>query len=195
MPYKIFLIFVLTLLASHISNAQQPAAVESKIASAQTKIAIAHPGPISVSVSIPLAIAQEQGLFAKYDLDARLIGGSTNAIRLVGNEAEFGYVGAPAVLLNTAQQGKDLKIFGTFNTGRISDHLVTKAEIKKPEDLRGKQFGVVNIGTGIWITTILALQHLGLDPKRDNITMLSVGNVTQIAKALEDDTIDAAMLT
>jgi ABC-type nitrate/sulfonate/bicarbonate transport system substrate-binding protein len=48
---------VLALLASHSANAQYLA---------PTRIAIAHPGPISVSVSIPLAIAQEQGLFAKY---------------------------------------------------------------------------------------------------------------------------------
>ena len=165
-----------------------------QVASGQTKIAIAHPGPISVSVSIPLVIAQEQRLFAKYGLEARLIGGSSSAIRLVGKEAEFGYVGVPTVLLNTAQQGMDLKIFAAFNTGRISDHLVTRAGIKNPEDLRGKRFGVVNIGTGTWITTILALEHLGLDPKRDNITILPVGNVTQIAKALEDGVIDAAML-
>ena len=166
----------------------------AQVASGQSKIAIAHPGPISISVSLPLAIAQEQGLFAKYGLEERLIGGSTNAMRLVGKEAEFGYVGAPAVLLNTVQEERELKILGVFNTGRISDHLVTRAEIRKPEDLRGKRFGVVNIGTGLWITTILALEHLGLDPKRDNITILSVGNVTQIAKALEDGTIDAAML-
>src|SRR5215211_4018293 len=179
---KSVLIVVLALLGSQTVNAQQ------------AKIGIGHPGPISVSVSTPLAIAREQGLFAKYGLEARLLGGSANAVRLIGNEAEFGYVGAPTVLLNSALQGTDFKILGAFNTGRISDHLVTKAEIKKPEDLRGKRFGVVNIGTGTWITTILALEHLGLDLKRDEITILSVGNVTEIAKALEDGSIDAAML-
>jgi ABC-type nitrate/sulfonate/bicarbonate transport system substrate-binding protein len=160
----------------------------------QTKIAIAHAGAISPISWILRRIAQEQGLFTKYGLEAQLIGGSTGAIRSVGKETEFGSFGTGATLLEIAQQGTDLKMLGTFTTGRISSHLVTRAEIKKPEDLRGKRFGVGTMGSGIWVNTILALQHLGLDPKRDNITILSVGNATQIAKALEDGAIDAAML-
>src|SRR5215212_4110324 len=100
MLHKFVLIFVLAVLGSQSVHAQQ------------VNIAIAHPGPISVSVSIPLAIAREQGLFAKYGLEARLVGGSANAVQLIGKEAEFGYVGAPTVLLNSALQGTDFKIFG-----------------------------------------------------------------------------------
>jgi ABC-type nitrate/sulfonate/bicarbonate transport system substrate-binding protein len=172
------------------------ASAGTQVASAQTKIAIAHPGTISTYGSILLAISQEQGLFAKYGLEVRLIGGSpaTGSIQLVGKEAEFGVFGT-AGLLNIAQQRTNLKMFGAFSTGRISSHLVTKAQIKKPEDLRGKRFGIVGaIGGAPWTIAILALEHLGLDPKRDIITFVSVENLTQITKALEDGTIDAAML-
>lgn len=164
----------------------------AQIVSAQTKIAIASPGPLGVTVSIPLAIAREQGLFAKYGLEARV---NVGLPPLVGKESELGVVGSPAALLQIAQQGTDLKILGAFSTGRISGHLVTRAEIKKPEDLRGKRLGVGGpIGAGSWISAILALQHFGLDPKRDNITIVSGGGAFQNAKALEDGTIDAAML-
>jgi ABC-type nitrate/sulfonate/bicarbonate transport system substrate-binding protein len=163
----------------------------AEVASAQTKIAIASPGALSVTISIPLAIAQEQGLFAKYGLEIRV---NVRVPPLVGKESELGFVGAPAALLQIAQQGTDLNILGAFSTGRISGHLVTRAEIKKPEDLRGKRFGVGAIGAANWISVVLALQHFGLDPKRDNISILSVGALPQIAKALEDGAIDAAML-
>jgi ABC-type nitrate/sulfonate/bicarbonate transport system substrate-binding protein len=163
----------------------------AEVASAQTKIAIASPGPLSVTIAIPLAIAQEQGLFAKYGLETRV---NVGIPPLVGKESELGFVGAPAALLQIAQQGTDLKILGAFSTGRISGHLVTRAEIKKPEDLRGKRFGVGAIGAANWISLMLALQHIGLDPKRDNITILSGGGSFQNAKALEDGTIDGAML-
>lgn len=163
-----------------------------QVASAQTKIAIASPGPFTITVSIPLAIAREQGLFAKYGLEARV---NVGLPPLVGKESELGVVGSPAALLQIARQGTDLRILGAYSTGRIRAHLVTRAEIKKPEDLRGKRLGVGGIiGAGAWINAILALQHFGLDPKRDDITIVSGRGTFRNANALEDGTIDAAVL-
>ena len=193
MTHKTTLLIVLSLLGSHITNAQQPCTAERKSPQAEI-ITIAQPGPISPSVSLPLVIAQEHGLFAKYGLEARLIGAFPGAARLIGKEAEFGYFGSAAILLAITEHGTDLRILSAVNNGRISFHLVTKPEIRKPEHLRGKRFGVFSIGTGIWVATIQVLEQLGLDPVRDNITFLAIGNVTQVAKALEDGRIDAGML-
>jgi ABC-type nitrate/sulfonate/bicarbonate transport system substrate-binding protein len=189
---RIVLLFVVILLGNHVAIAQQAAPAEK--ASTQV-ITIAHPGPISPSVSLPLAIAQEHGLFAKYGLEARFIGKFPGAARLIGKEAEFGYFGSAAILLAITEHGTDLRILSAINNGRISFHLVTRAEVAKPEDLRGKRIGVFSVGTGIWVATIQVLEHLGLDPTRDNITFLPIGNVTQVAKALEDGKIDAGMLS
>ena len=158
-------------------------------------VTIAHPGPINPSGSIPLAIAQEQGFFAKYGLEVRVVGGTIGSDRMIGKEAEFGYFGTPAILRAIAQDGADLKIVAVVNEGRTSEQLVTKDSIKRPEDLRGKRFGLTSIGAGTWITIIQAFDHFGLEPTRDSITLVPVGNVTQIAKALQDGAIDAAMLT
>src|SRR6185295_8586196 len=51
-------------------------------------ITVAHAGPISPSVSLPLAIAQDHGIFAKHGLEVRLIGAFPGAARLIGKEAE-----------------------------------------------------------------------------------------------------------
>jgi ABC-type nitrate/sulfonate/bicarbonate transport system substrate-binding protein len=73
--------------------------------------------------------------------------------------------------------------------------VVARPDIKKPEELRGRRFGVRALGAGQWIQTILALEHLGLDSKRDNISTLAIGDQTQITRALEASTIDAAVLS
>lgn len=192
MAHKIALLFVFSLVGSHIANAQQLGAAQKEFR--QTHITIAQPGPISPSVSLPLIVAQEHGLFAKYGLETRLIGAFPGAARLIGKEAEFGYFGSAAILLAITEHATDLRILSAINNGRISFQLVTKAEIRKPEDLRGKRFGVFSVGTGIWVATIQVLEHLGLDPVRDSITFLPIGNVTQVAKALEEGKIDAGML-
>jgi len=98
------------------------------------------------------------------------------------------------VLLQAAG-GADLKILGSFDTTRVVGHVVTRPDIKKPEDLCGKRFGVRALGAGQWIQTIVALEHLGLDAKRDGIRTLAIGDQTQIARALEAGTIDAAVLS
>lgn len=190
---KIFLVAVLALFGSQIAGLPRLAAAQSENVAPRTPIVVAHAGAVSASVAVPRAIAEDHGLFEKHGLDVRLLRDPTGAT--IGKQAEFGYLGSAGILLAIAQYGTNLKIIGAFSTGRTSSHLVTRAEIRKPEDLRGKRFGVITLGAGVWVTTMQALEHFGLDPKRDNIAVLPIGNVTEIAKALEEGRIDAAMLT
>src|ERR1041384_75936 len=140
MRWTALVLFVFAAIMPHITAAQPN---EKKV------ITVAHAGPISPSVPLPLAVAQEHGIFAKHGLDVRLIGAFPGAARLIGKEAEFGYFGSAAILLAIAEYGADLRILGAINNGRISFHLVTAANIKSPQDLRGKRIGVFSIGTGI----------------------------------------------
>jgi ABC-type nitrate/sulfonate/bicarbonate transport system substrate-binding protein len=163
-----------------------------RVASAQSKVNIVHPG--AATWSLLLSVAQEQGLFAKHGIDVQLVSVTETEVPRLTGENPFGCIGAPAALLRAAG-GTDLKILGFFNTGRLSSHVVARNDIKKPDELRGKRFGVRALGAGIWIETILALEHLGLDPKRDNISILSVGDRSELGRALETGTIDAAVLS
>jgi ABC-type nitrate/sulfonate/bicarbonate transport system substrate-binding protein len=71
---------------------------------------------------------------------------------------------------------------------------MARPEIKKAEDLRGRRLGVQAIGGSVWMGAVLALEYLGLDARRDNINILSIGDQTVAAQALEAGTIDATPL-
>ena len=143
---------------------------------------------------VSLSIAQEHGLFAKHGVDVRLVYVPGTDVPHLTGENPVGFIGAPAALLRAAA-GTSLKILGCFNTTRVFAHVVTRPDIRKPEDLCGKRFGVRALGAGQWIQTIVALEYLGLDSKRDEISILAIGDQTQMARALEAGTIDAAVLS
>ena len=65
-------------------------------------------------------------------------------------------------------------------------HVISRADITKPEDLKGKHIGYGNLGALDHLSMVLYLRKLGLDPNRD-VSMLSSGNGPQsIAKGLVD---------
>jgi NitT/TauT family transport system substrate-binding protein len=161
---------------------------------AQTKVSILHTviGPKQAA----LWVAQEQGLFAKHGVDVLLLrfdpqrpgrGQMTNDV--------LGAIGVP-VAIGWAAEGSDLKVVAAFNNASSSTiHLVTKPEIKTAADLRGKRLGVNRVGTGSWIGALQALDHFGLDPKRDQIALVEAkeGALRQV-QMLEDGDIDATVV-
>ena len=66
---------------------------------------------------------------------------------------------------------------------------------KSVNDLRGKRFGLQSFGGTTWLYTMLALDQLGLEPVRDNIRLLVVGDQNVLNRALETGTIDALVLS
>ena len=162
----------------------------AKLAFAQTKVSIAS--LIVNSSYLPLWVAHEHGLFAKQGIDAQILILEA-AFRRIGSEVPFGVVGIPAAMLALAE-GQDLKVLLPIDTPRVTAHLVAARDIKTPEALRGKRFGTATIGAGAWIHSILALDHLGLDPKRDGISLIEIGGVAQQVQALEAGRIDAVVI-
>ena len=159
---------------------------------AQNKVSIVYPEATG-SFIVLLAIAQQQGLFAKFGVVAQSIAAPGGALPRLSSETPIGLIGAPAALLQAAE-GADLRIIASFSNITLSGHFVARPEIKNAEGLRGKRIGVRSIGAGIWISTILALQQMGLEPQRDSITTISVGSPVQIVRALEEGTIDGALV-
>ena len=150
-------------------------------------------GAVGLGV-IPLSIADQQGLFTKHGVDVRLVPVAGTQVPKVTTENPFGYIGAPAAIMRAAE-GTDLKMLASFDNGRLSNHLVARPDIRTPEDLRGKRLGARVTGAALWIHSIIALEQLGLDSKRDNIKILEIGDPAQIAHALESGNIDAAVLS
>jgi NitT/TauT family transport system substrate-binding protein len=105
---------------------------------------------------------------------------------------QIAYAGA-ASTLGAVGNGTDLRAIASF-TNKLTYTLIARPEIKKPEDLRGKRLGVQAIGGSVWMGAVLGLEHLGLDARRDNVNILSIGDQTVAAQALESGTIDATPL-
>jgi len=160
---------------------------------AQTKITI---GVAAMSPrTIPLLIAQEQGLFAKRGVEARIVlikGAPTLVASLISGDIEVGYTGGTAVL-GAASQGLYLRILSSISS-KLTHSLIASPNLKTAEQLRGKRFGIQSIGGSTWMHTILALEHVGLDVKRDHINLLVIGDSVLISQSLEAGRIDAAVL-
>src|SRR5881409_3711440 len=162
-------------------------------ASASPKVVIAH-GALNARIA-PFWVAQEQNFFSKYGSDSTLvlvrqipvlIGGLTSG------DIDIAVTGGGA-LMGAAVGGLDVKMVAALNA-RVGYDLVSAPSIKSPKDLRGKRFGIQAFGGGLWMGAMLGLESLGLDPQRDNINVLQIGDQSVIAQALEAGSIDAAAL-
>jgi ABC-type nitrate/sulfonate/bicarbonate transport system substrate-binding protein len=125
-------------------------------------------------------IAMEQGFFKKYDLDVKIVHFRGNPI---GTQALLTgsipiLMAGPHSAVAAKAGGADLVEFATVAPA-MPYLIVTRKEIKSPEELKGKMFGVS--GTGLsasYIGAIIGLRHLGLDVKRDKIVLIATGNET-----------------
>ena len=160
---------------------------------AQTKITI---GVAAMSPrTIPLLLAQEQGLFAKQGIEARIVlikGAPILVASLISGDLEVGYTGGTSVL-GAAAQGPYLKILSSISS-KLTHTMLASPNLKTAEQLHGKRFGIQSMGGTTWMHTILGLEHVGLDVKRDNISILMIGDSVLIGQALEAGRVDAAVL-
>ena len=144
---------------------------------------------------VPLWIAEEQGILAKYGVDSEQVfirGAPTLVAGLTSGDIHFGSTGGTATLAAIAA-GHDLKMVAAFSSRNTYD-LVTRPFIKRAEELRGKRFGVTSIGGTVWMGIMLWLEHFGLDEQRDKIQLQVIGDQSIQMQALEHGTIDAAVL-
>jgi ABC-type nitrate/sulfonate/bicarbonate transport system substrate-binding protein len=165
---------------------------DGRAAVAKPKVVIAH-AAMNFRVA-PLWVAQDQGFFTKYGIDSEIIymrGGPTLLSGMLSGDIQIGWT-ASGIIAPIAE-GADFVIVAGFNN-RVTDELIVRPGIKRPEDLRGKRFGVQSIGGGGWMGAMLGLESLGLEPKRDDIRVLVVGDNTVRGQALESGSIDATSL-
>ena len=95
--------------------------------------------------------------------------------------------------MGAAAQGLYLRILSSISS-KLTHTIVGNPNLKTAEQLRGKSFGIQSMGGSTWMHTILALEHVGIDIKRDNINLLVIGDSVLISQSLEAGRIDAAVL-
>jgi ABC-type nitrate/sulfonate/bicarbonate transport system substrate-binding protein len=143
-----------------------------------------------------LFVAKDHNFFRKYDLDAEIVYVATGAVALSAlsrGSTQFNTGSASGATLGAIAAGSDVAfIAGLVN--KLTGTFVVAPHIKSPAELKNRRLGVTSIGGGTWVFTMLALQHWGLDPKRDNISIRVVGNDAVRAQALASGTIDGAQV-
>jgi NitT/TauT family transport system substrate-binding protein len=143
-----------------------------------------------------LLVAEDQGFFRKQDLDARLVyvrAGNVALSALAAGESQFYFGSGTGVTLGAVAGGLD----GVFVAGlvnRLTGTFVVHPQIKTPAELKKRNIGVQSIGGGIWMITMLVLDHWGIDPKRDGINLRIVGDEAVLAQALATNLIEGTYL-
>jgi len=147
-----------------------------------------------MSQSMPW-IAQEAGLFKKYDLDFRLVFIPSSPVATaatLNGDAEVALTGAIGNVRAYVQGFTDLVFIGGVKN--IMTHsILAKPEIKRPEDLKGKKIAVGRFGGNTHYFTIQALRRFGMDASRDVQTIQTGGGPETLA-ALVGGSVDAAGL-
>lgn len=161
-------------------------------APAQTRFR-AVSGGFGTAIHAVLWVGYEKKIFQKYGLDLEYLAienGTVSMQTMLANETQAAFTtGALAVTANL--QGGDATIIaGGMNF--IPNKLVTRPEIKRPEDLKGKRIAISRYGSASDYATQLALEKLNVNPKEVSISQVG-GNSTRFA-AIVGGTIHATLL-
>ena len=133
-----------------------------------------------------LWVGVEQGFFRKHGLNLEVIYMRTGPLAvsaLASGDVQTVLTSSNAVL-NIAAGGLDVAIIGNL-INRPDGDFMARPEIKRPEELKGKYVAIQSIGGGGWANNMLAMDHLGLDPERDKINFIVLGDQPSRIQALE----------
>src|SRR6266550_1713062 len=143
----------------------------------------------------PLWVGVEKGLFKKYGADAHVLqtrSGQIMMATLATGGASLVWA-APSSAVSSTASGMKLGCFAAGNN-KLARELIVRKGIESIEDLRGKTFGVQSIGGGAWLSTMVALDALGLDPDKYKLNVRVIGDTGTQTQALVSGNIDAAIL-
>lgn len=140
-------------------------------------------------------IAEEAGLYRKYDLDFQLVYISSAPMvtaALLGGDAQVAISGGEAIVRAHAQGATDLVFVGSAKN-TLTHSIMGKPEIKRPEDLRGKKLGISRLGSNSHYFVIQALRKSGMEPT--DVTFIQTGGQVENLAALFSGVVDAATMT
>jgi len=163
-------------------------------ASAADKLIGIHSARV-MSQSMPW-VAHEAGLFKKYNLDFQLVFIASSGMvtaAMLGGDAEISLTGAVGNVRAFVQGATDLVFVGGVKNV-MTQSILAGGNLKKPEDLKGKQIGVSRIGSNTHYFTIQALRRSGMEPGRD-FSFIQTGGDPESLAALLNKKIDVATLT
>jgi ABC-type nitrate/sulfonate/bicarbonate transport system substrate-binding protein len=148
-----------------------------------------------MSQSMPW-IAQETGIFRKYNLEFPLvyIGSSPLATAaMLGGDAQMMIDGGLGTVRAVVQGNSEL-VFIAGIKNYLTQSILAKPEIKRLEDLRGKKVGVTRIGSTTHYFALQAFKRRNMEAGRDYV-MIQTGGAPEMLAALLSGNIDAGTMT
>jgi ABC-type nitrate/sulfonate/bicarbonate transport system substrate-binding protein len=144
------------------------------------------------STSLPFVIAEEKGFYKAEGLNVVAVVMQNQVVvnGVVARNVDYG--GTFSNFVGAAYLGLPVRIVMSAMDG--SDHyLITAPNIKRVEDLRGKNFGISSFGGTPHSEAVTILKKYGLNPEKD-VTFLQIGGSSSRFTAIESGSIQAAML-
>lgn len=144
-------------------------------------------------VSSALWVSREAGFMARSGLDVEFIyieSGSRSAQAMVAGDIQIGQTGSGASIQARANGADTVIVLSVMPT--VPFQVVTRPDIKKAEDLRGKKIGISTFGSTGHFATRFFLDKIGLKVDKDVIVLQVGGQSTRVA-ALKQEMIDATV--
>jgi NitT/TauT family transport system substrate-binding protein len=167
--------------------------MSARAAEPPSKVQFAY-GAINAYMA-PIWIAKEQGIFRKHNVEVEpiFIIATQAAQTMLAGGVQTGFIG-PTHVVNAVAAGSDMvMIMGNQNSVRYQ--LIAHPSIKRAEDLKGKRVGIGASMAGLaTLAAIISLEHIGVNVKRDNVTLLATGPEPTRLAALRGGTTLATVL-
>jgi ABC-type nitrate/sulfonate/bicarbonate transport system substrate-binding protein len=109
---------------------------------------------------------------------------------MIAGDIQFGLLGASHVV-NAVTAGADMTMLLGMED-KLNYFLNVRPGIKSAEDLKGKKVGIGTPSGSLAMATYVGLEHIGLVPRRDRITLLNTGSTPERMSSLFAGAIDGA---
>jgi len=178
------LLVTLTVLTVSTGTLERARSAES------TRFLVSYGG--TAGYQLPLWINREFGFSKKYGVDLEIIliqAGSPNIQALVGGSLQLTQTAASSAVIG-ASQGAPVVIVATLEN-KLPMLLISRPEIKDPQQLRGKVIGINRFGGSNDAAVLMAMKAWKVDPKE--ISMLQTGGTSARMAALISKKVDATV--
>ena len=119
--------------------------------------------------------------------------GSILTQAMIGGNIALSDSGVPEMLVLPVSGAFESRVI-TVNINRLEHIFVTRKNIAKPEDLKGKRIAVSRFGSASDLTTRMVLRSWKLDPEKD-VALLQSGNTPTRMTALIAGHVDGALVS
>ena len=157
-------------------------------------ITLGYSGGTGLTTDLRRVIEKER-VWEKYGLSVKAIyfnSGSLMAQAMAGGSITAADSDLPAMLNLTVSGMSDMKTIAvTIN--RLEHIFVSRKNITKPEELKGKRLAVSRLGSASDFVTRMVLRTWKVDPEKE-VTLLQAGNTLTRMTALAAGHVDAALI-